>query len=201
LRRSPPFYLFVTPPSPTPPLFPYTTLFRSNLAHSLASHRRDTGFNNARKIFQSRRKNIAQLFGHRLNSIRHFVKHGNDAAKKRWRGRERRREQRLAKTPHRRTNILQRANRSAAKLLSDRTSRLSHRRLKLGKPNLASRSHLKDFIRSHAKLVSQRLINGQTTIRHLRQNIVLRLADRRNLIKDAAHLIHIGTGGRCGVSD
>src|SRR5699024_8148132 len=106
------------------------------------------------------------------------------------RGRKRRRKQRLAKTSHRRTNILQRANRSPAKLFCDRTSRLGHRRLKLGKPNLASRSHLKDFIRSHTKLVSQSLINRQTTIRDLRQNIILRLTDRRNLVKDSAHLIH-----------
>src|SRR5699024_1098468 len=114
-----------------------------------------------------------------------FVKHGNDATKKGRRGRKRRRKQRLAKTTHRRTNILQRANRSAAKLFRDRTSRLGHRLFKLGKPNLASRSHLKDFIRSHAKLVGERLVDRQTTIRHLRQNIVLRLTDRRNLIKDS----------------
>src|SRR5699024_3059780 len=113
-------------------------------------------------------------------------KYGNDAAKKGWRGRERRRKQRLTKTAHRRTNILQRTNRSAAKLFRDRTSRFGHRLFELGKPNLASRSHLKDFIRSHAKLVSQSLVNRQTTIRNLRQNIVLRLADRRNLVKDSA---------------
>src|SRR5699024_3371785 len=108
---------------------------------------------------------------------------------------------RLAKTTHRRTNILQSTNRSAAKLFRDRTSRFGHRLFELSKPNLASRSHLKDFIRSHAKLVSQSLVNRQTAIRDLRQNIVLRLADRRNLIEDSAHLIHVGTGSRSGVSD
>src|SRR5699024_9889891 len=141
------------------------------------------------------------LFRNRLNSIRHFVKYGNDAAEKGWGCGKRRGKQRLAKTSHRRTNILQRTNRSAAKLFRNRASRLNHRRLKLGKPNLASRSHLKDFIRSHTKLVSQSLINRQTTIRDLRQNIVLCLADRRNLIEDSAHLIHTGTGSRSGVSD
>src|SRR5699024_3404902 len=137
----------------------------------------------------------------RLNSIGHFVKHGNDAAKKGWGCGKRRRKQRLTKTSHCRTNILQRANRGAAKLFRDSASRLGHRRLKLSKPTLASRSRLKDIIRSHAKLVSQSLIDRQTAIRNLRQNIVLRLADRRNLIKDAAHLIHAGTGSRSGVSD
>src|SRR5699024_10159992 len=117
------------------------------------------------------------------------------------RDRKRRSKKRLAKTTHRRTNILQRTNCSAAKLFRNRASRLSHRRLKLGKPNLASRSHLKDFIRSHAKLVSQSLVNRQTAIRDLRQNIVLCFTNRRNLIEDSAHLIHVGTGSRSGVSD
>src|SRR5699024_7768603 len=141
------------------------------------------------------------LFEHRLNRLGHFVKHGNDATTKRWGCRKRRRKKRLATPTHRRTNILQSTNRSAAQLFRHRTTRLSYRRLKLVEPNLASRSHLKDFIRSHAKLVSQSLVNRQATIRDLRQNIVLRLADRRNLIEDSAHLIHIGTGSRSGVSD
>src|SRR5699024_7657138 len=130
-----------------------------------------------------------------------LVKNRNDRTKQSRRGRERRRKKRLTKTPHRRTNILQRTNRSDAKLFRDRTSRFGHRLFELSKPNLASRSHLKDFIRSHAKLVSQSLINRQTTIRNLRQNIVLCFTDRRNLIEDSAHLIHIGTGSRSGVSD
>src|SRR5699024_5155905 len=153
------------------------------------------------ETLKRRRENIPQLFRNRLNRIRHFVKYGNDAAKKRWGCGKRRCKQRLTKTPHRRTNILQRTNRSAAKLFRDRTSRFGHRLFKLGKPNLASRSHLKDFIRSHTKLVSQSLINRQTTIRDLRQNIILRLTDRRNLVKDSAHLIHAGTGSRSVVSD
>src|SRR5699024_4559166 len=137
----------------------------------------------------------------RLHSIRQFVKNRNDRTEQSRSGRKRRRKQRLTKTPHRRTNILQSTNCSAAKLFRDRTSRFGHRLFELSKPNLTSRSHLKDFIGSHTKLVSQSLVNRQTTIRDLRQNIVLCLADRRNLIEDSAHLIHIGTGSRSGVSD
>src|SRR5699024_5085131 len=94
-----------------------------------------------------------------------------------------------------------RTHSGSAELFRNRASRALHGLLKLVETNLASRSHLKDFIRSHAKLVSQRLINRQTAICNRRQNVVLCLTCRGDLIENAAHFGHVRTSSSRRVSN